>query len=50
MRHACIVIEINLLSEREIHIPVNLPVFAKNIILANFDINFLKVLTLVGDF
>ena len=37
------VIDIFLPCEREIHIPVNLPVFAKKSILANFEVVFLKV-------
>ena len=45
-----VVIDISLPGEREIHIPVNFPVFAKNVIFANFEVVFLKVLTLVGDF
>ena len=42
------VIDIFLPCEREIHIPVNFPVFAKKSIFANFEVIFLKVLTLAG--
>ena len=44
-----IVIDIFLPCEREIHIPVNLPVFAKKSIFTNFEVIFLKVLTLASD-
>ena len=45
-----IVIDIYLPCGREIHIPLNLPVFAENPIFANFEVVFLKVLTLLEDF
>ena len=43
------VIDILLPCGREIHIPVNFPVFAKKSIFANFEVIFLKVLTLASD-
>ena len=44
------VIDIYLPCEREIHIPVNFPDFAKKSIFTNFEVVFLKVLTLLEDF